>query len=184
MIGTLIQPCQRELLSAKRGRIEAPRPVEARTPVGSVDTFYAYGCSRAWRMEKAPVPEVDADMRVRPVTRVVEHQIAWLEFLRFDGRSHLAQRRGARGQQHSPCALEYVSNKAAAVETGLGRAAAVAVLHAQRLQGVDQGPIAIRGRAVVPGQGRQAEKPCEQEKRVSDNGQVHEAKDGAFMGKG
>lgn len=134
-------------------------------------------------MEKAPIPEVDADVRVRPVARVVEHQIAWLEFLRLDGRSHLAQRRGARGQQHAPRALEYVSNEAAAVKAGLGRAAAVAVLHAQRLHGVDQGPIAIRNRAIVPGQGRQAEKPREQEKPVSDNGQVHEAKDGAFMGK-
>jgi len=44
-------------------------------------------------------------------------------------------------------------------------------------------PIAIRNRAIVPGQGRQAEKPREQEKPVSDNGQVHEAKDGAFMRK-
>src|SRR6185503_7018356 len=115
------------------GRRRQPaRAVVARLPVGAVDAFGPNPLAAPRRMDEATVADVDADMRVPGVAGVVEHEVARLELAPRDRLAELRLLVGSARELHAPCALEDMRDQPAAVETGLGRMAAVAVMRPQR----------------------------------------------------
>src|SRR6185295_13382628 len=127
-----------------------PRAVEAVAPIRGSQALDPDARPWARRMHELAVAEIDPDVRVRAIARVVEHQVAGLQLAQLrDRRADLAQRFGARRQQQAPRALEHVRDEAAAVEAGFRRAAAQAVLHSEDLQRLNGRALAV-ARAVMP----------------------------------
>src|SRR5687767_1030800 len=134
MIGTLINRVNENCYQLKGRRVQAPRAVEAHPPIGG-QVLDAHLCARARSVNEAAVAEIDADMRKGAIARVVEDQVAGGQLLQLaDWPADFAKRLGAGRQQQAPRALEHVRHQPAAIEAGLGRAAAKAVLDAERVR--------------------------------------------------
>src|SRR5688572_4416361 len=119
--------------------IEAPRSVEAGLPVGGIDALNAHAGTRLGGVDEAAVADIHADVRVRLVAGVVEHQIAWHEVAPLDRRADAALLARSARQWLAPRLLEDMRDQPAAVESGLGRAAAVPVARAEGVQRVREG---------------------------------------------
>ena len=89
-------------------------------------------------MDELVIAKINADMGEAAFQRVVEHQVARPQVLVLDLFADPADFfRGAR-QRLAPRLQEYITHKAAAIETGIGGIAAEFVMnaqHADRLQG-------------------------------------------------
>src|SRR5258708_4783365 len=82
-------------------------------------------------MDEAPIPQVDADVRVGTVAGVVEHEVAGLELAELDGNPDPALRLHVVRQHQAPSLLVDVRYQPAAVEAGERRAAAEPVSDAE-----------------------------------------------------
>src|SRR2546421_11360238 len=116
-----------ERCSLIRRRIESARAAEAGAPVRVVDTLDAHALTAPRRVHEVAVAEIDADVRERSVARVVEHEVAGLQLGALYRAAQMALRGRAARQLDAPGALIDMGHEAAAIEAGLGRAAAVVI---------------------------------------------------------
>ena len=132
-------------------RVQASRAIEARAPISGFDAFHPNFSPAARRVEEAALAEVNANVRIRSVARVVKDQIARLELLEPNRSPDFAQAVGIGGQQHAPRALEDIRDETAAIEAGLRRASAVAILHPDELQRLSGRSLALGNHALAQG---------------------------------
>ena len=85
-------------------------------------------------MDEAVVAKIDSDMRERKRPRIEEHQIAGLQVVCARALADAAQFARVRGQHDAGGFLEHVVDQAAAVESALGRGAAVPIVDADERQ--------------------------------------------------
>src|SRR4051812_15827353 len=112
-------------------RCDVPGAVEPRLPIRARDAFHPDWPARPGRVDKAPVPHIDADVRIRSLPRVVEQEVAGLD-IGFPHRgAGLALLACEPGQEDAPRLPERMQHEAAAIESGLRRRAAALVTRAE-----------------------------------------------------
>src|SRR5258706_1232991 len=107
-----------------KGRFDASRAVVPLGPVARLQRFDTDLRPGFRRVHELAVAEVDADVRVRPLLRVVENQIARLQFDETDRHARLRLSLGVHRQTDAPGLPIDVRHEATAIEASGGRLSA------------------------------------------------------------
>jgi hypothetical protein len=110
-------------------------------------------------MDEAVLADIDAYVGIGASRGVEEHEVAGGHLAAVQRRTALAHLLGRAGQVHVGGALHHVANQAAAIETGIGGVAAVAVGGAYQRHRLDRDFLKSGARvdhrfAGCPGHGR------------------------------